>query len=924
MPLTSGTKIGSYEIGSLLGVGGMGEVYRSHDSKLGRDVALKVLPSAVAADPDRLARFSREAKLLAALNHPNIAAIYGLEDSGGAYALVMELVAGPTLADRIKAGPIPSEEALPIAKQICEALEYAHERGIVHRDLKPANIKVTRDDAVKILDFGLAKALENEATSADISSSPTMSHLATQAGIILGTAAYMSPEQARGKSADRRVDIWAFGCVLCEMLTGKMAFSGETVSDTLAAVIKDNPDWEQLPSGTSVRTRVLVQRCLQKDPRQRLQAIGDARIVIDEVLSGAQDPTAPLRQTAVQVQTPAWRRFLPWALASALAVGLLLSLFALRKVSSSSSTSTQPVVLSMSMPSDQRFSTINGPAFALSPDGSRLVYVTQQTASVAGHLYLRELDKPEAVPLDGAGLASSPFFSPDGQWIGFFGEGKLKKISVRGGAPVALCDAAGYRGGSWGTDDTIIFPKHYTTALFRIPASGGTPQPATHLNSASFETTHRWPQFLPGNKAVIFTASSDNNFFGQARVEAAPLDTGVPKVLVENAYFGRYVRGGYLAYVSQGTLFVAPFDVQALKITGTAIPVIQGIEADLSNGGVQFAVADNGMAVYTSGGGASQTMSVVLLDRKGESTVLLKDVADASSPHFSPDGKKLAFQKGIGGVWVHDLVRGTTSTVTNAAGANFPVWTPDGDHLTYSYVPSGSGKTLGQRMFTKRADGTGTEEPLTAENSLSSYPSSWSPDGKVLVFMRGSDRTGACCEIWSLTLGADGKPQEAQQFQAIAPDNIVGTIDPSVSPDGRWLAYTSGESGTQQVYVVPFPGPGGKWQISTTGGVEARWSKSGHELFYVKAGTQAGSLIAVPYTTDRNSFQAGQPQTLFEDRIELRAPFTSYDVSPDGQHFVAFQFPAGPRHGSREATVVLHWFDEVRRLVDSLQSGASR
>jgi serine/threonine protein kinase/Tol biopolymer transport system component len=917
MPLTSGTKIGSYEIGSLLGVGGMGEVYRSRDSKLGREVALKVLPSSVAADPGRLARFSREAKLLAALNHPNIAAIYGLEDSGGSYALVMELVEGPTLADSIKAGRIPSDEALPIAKQICEAFEYAHDRGIVHRDLKPANVKVTREDTVKVLDFGLAKALENEATSADISSSPTMSRLATQAGIILGTAAYMSPEQARGKSVDRRADIWAFGCVLYEMLTGKMAFDGETVSDTLAAVIKENPDWDQLPASTSTRIRVLVQRCLQKDPRQRLQAIGDARIVIDEVLSGAPETGPVVQQIVKAPAVPAWRRFLPWGIAAALALAVLLSLFSLRQASHPSE--NHLLLLSLSIPSDQKLDTMNGPAFAISPDGSRIAYVTGGPGSgQVYHLYLREMDKRDAMLLEGAGSAASPFFSPDGQWIGFFSEGKLKKISVRGGAPVSLCDVGAYRGAAWGDNDTIVFPTQYTSALYRIPAAGGTAQAATHLNSNRGETTQRWPQFLPDSKTVLFTASSNNNFYGNATVAAASLDTGEPKVLVENAYYGRYLPGGYLAYVSQGTLFVAPFDAQALKLTGTAIPVLQGIDADLSNGGVQFAVADNGMAMYSAGGTSNQNLNLVLLDRNHNSTVLLKEAGDFSSPRFSPDGKKIAFEKGAGGVWVYDIERGTTSAVTTVAAANYPVWTPDGQRLAYSYVPSGAGKPHGQRIFWKRADGTGEEEPLIPEIIQNSYTSSWTPDGKTLVYMHSNEKNHSCCDVWTVTLDQNGKPQEPHAFLEMTTDRTFGTRMPEVSPDGRWLAYASGESGLPQIYVVPFPSGEGKWQISPNGGVEPHWSRTGHELFYSKA----GSLVVVPYTAVKNSFHAGTPQEISQSTIEMRAPYTSYDVAPDGQHFVAFQFPGGRSAVSLEPTVAINWLEEVRRLVASGQSGS--
>jgi serine/threonine-protein kinase len=915
MTLANGTKLGPYEIVSPLGAGGMGEVYRARDTRLGRDVAFKVLSQAFAVDAERTARFRREAQLLASLNHPNVAAIYGFEDSGSIHGLVMELVEGPTLSNRIKQGAIPLDEALPIAKQIAEALEYAHEHGIIHRDLKPSNIKLTNNEGVKVLDFGLAKAIEGDLASSDISSSPTISHLATQAGIILGTAAYMSPEQAKGKSVDRRTDIWAFGCVVYEMLTGKMPFTGETVTDTLAAVIRGEPDWSLLPAETPSPIRQLLLRCLKKDPRQRLRDIGDARFTIDEVLSGSSsEETGTMAARSSLSAAPSWQRFLPWTLAAALGIAMLISLFALRQTSHSSQ---KPVELSLSLLTDQHLDVANGSAVAISPDGSRLAYVAREPGLASGRLYVRELDKGPAVLLDGAGHAAAPFFSPDGQWIGFFGDGKLKKVSVHGGAPIALCEIGGFRGGDWGEDGTIVFTAQFTAPLSRIPADGGKPETVTHLDATRADITHRWPQFLPGGKAVLFTASSDNNFFASARVEAAPLDTGLPKVLVENAYYGRYLPGGYLAYVFQGTVFVAPFDPQALKVTGTAVPVLQGVNSDLSNGGVQFSVSPSGVAVYLSGNAGNQDLNIALLDRKGDATILLKDQPDGASPRFSPDGKRLAFQKG-NGVWVHDMARGTTSPVTiETAGASWPVWTPDGERLTYSH-PHSTAKGTGQGIYWKRSDGTGEEEALTPETMLNAYPFSWSPDGKVLTFHRLSEKSGGCCEIWTLALDEKGKPEEPRPFLGVGTGKSFSS--PMFSPDGHWVAFVSNESGSQQIYVAPFPGPGGKWQISTDGGVEPRWSITGHELFYVK-GTQ---LTVVPYSVEKNSFQAGKPEMLFEDRFEMRAPFASYDVTADGQHFVMFQFPGGRQTASFEPTVVLNWLDEVRRLVAAGQSGGAK
>jgi Tol biopolymer transport system component len=572
------------------------------------------------------------------------------------------------------------------------------------------------------------------------------------------------------------------------------------------------------------------------------------------------------------------------------------------------------VELSLLIP-NQHLALENGPATVISPDGSRMAYTTRDPKTGKVGLYIREMDKSSAVLLEGAGAAFAPFFSPDSQWIGFFSEGKIKKVSIRGGAAVTLADVGGYRGASWGADGTIIFPRQFTSQLYRIQDSGGAQQEATHLDSARAEVTQRWPQILPGGEAVLFTASADNNFFGKGWVGAAPLDTGVPKVLVENAYFGRFLPGGYLSYVSQGTVFVVPFDVQQLKITGTAIPVLQGVDSDITNGSAQLSFADNGTAVYLSGAGVSHDLNVVLLDRKGAATVLMSDRQDAASPRFSPDGKRFAFQS-ASSIWVHDFARGTTSAViSGTAAANFPIWTPDGQRLTYWHPVSG-GQGSGQAIFWKRADGTGEEEALTSKSLPIAYLASWSPDGKVLLFARLGDKNGGCCEIWTLTLDANGKPQEPQRFSAIGSNAFY----PSFSADGRWVAYASVESGLPQVYVVPFAGAGGKWQISTGGGTEPRWSGTGHELFY----TNSNSLISVPYSVEKNSFQAGKPQTVFANRLEMRAPFASYDVAPDGQHFVIFELPGGAAAATSEPTVVLNWLDQARQLVVAGQSGAPK
>jgi serine/threonine protein kinase/Tol biopolymer transport system component len=934
MALPSGTKLGPYEIVSPLGVGGMGEVYRARDSKLGREVALKVIAPEFAHDEQRMARFQREAQVLASLNHAHIASIYGFEDSAGVSALVMELVEGPTLAERIREGAIPVDEALPIARQIAEALECAHERGIIHRDLKPANIKLTRDGNVKVLDFGLAKALQDDVSGSDISNSPTLTMGSTKAGIILGTAAYMSPEQAKGKAADRRADIWSFGVVLYEMLSGEQAFGGETVSDSLAAVIKDTPDWTQLPAATPARIRELIQRCLQKDPKQRLQAIGDARIALDEAISGSSlsgsgisgisaiDNRAREIAAPLQPVTSPWLRLLPWLVAAALAIGLIATLITMRQPSQSSA--QRAVALALPLPPDQILDLANGPAVVISPDASRIAFVTMEPGASEGRLFVRDMDKDAPVQLEGAGLAAAPFFSPDSQWIGYFGDGKLKKVSVHGGTPMVLAEVTGNRGGDWGDDGTIVFPEQFTSPLFRVPVVGGKVEPLTHLDTARGEITHRWPQILPGGQALIFTASTDNNFFAHASVEVAAFKDGAPKVLVENAYFGRYLPGGYLAYVAQGTVFVAPFDAKTLKLTGTAIPVLQRVASDLSNGGAQFSISRSGTVIFSAGKAGDQNLNISLIDRKGNATVLLKDQADASSPRFSPDGKRIVFQKGLGGLWIYDIARAMTSPVSLESSASYPVWTPDGQHLTYSRPHTSGQSRKGDGIYWRRADGSGKEEALTPDNVFNAYPSSWSPDGRTLAFERLSPDDGSCCEIWTLTVDENGKPAEPRALmdkRSNANGGFDVTVDyPTFSPDGHWLAYMAEQSGAPQVFVVPYPGPGGKWQVSSQMGWEPRWSKSGHEILYATS----NQMISVPYTVENGAFQVGKPEVLFQDRFELRVPFPSFDVSADAQHFVMFQSSSGRSLGNTLPTVILNWMSQVRAQVAAAQVDSSK
>jgi protein kinase-like protein/WD40 repeat protein len=575
MPLSAGTKLGSYEVLAQIGAGGMGEVYQAHDTKLGRDVAIKVLPEAFAHDPERLSRFQREAKLLASLNHPNIATIHGLEESNGTHYLVMELVSGENLAERLKRdGAVPVEESLTIAKQIAEALETAHEKGIIHRDLKPANVKLTPEGKVKVLDFGLAKAFAGDASTEDIGNSPTLSMAATMQGVILGTAAYMSPEQAKGKAVDKRTDIWAFGAVLYELLTGKQAFHGEDVSDILGAVLRMEPDWSRLPENTPPAIHRLLHRCLQKDRRQRLQDATDVRFEIEDTIAAPKDSRAT--QAA-----PASTSKLLLAVAAVMAIVAVVTSWVAWRATRPVEQALRPLVrLDVDLGPDVSLGSPAGIDEIISPDGTRIVYVSQR------RLFTRRLDQPNATELAGTQGANAPFFSPDGQWVAFFTSGKLQKISVDGGSAIALCDAANAPGGSWGEDGNIIAALSSTNGLSRIPFAGGPPTPVTDLQNG--EITHRWPQILPGGKAVLFTASANATAFDGANIEVMSLADHRRKTLVRGGTFGRYLPSGHLVYVNRGTLFAVSFDVDRLEVHGTPAPVLDQIGYTTVQGSAQL------------------------------------------------------------------------------------------------------------------------------------------------------------------------------------------------------------------------------------------------------------------------------------------------------------------------------------------------
>ena len=891
MPLSPGTRLGPYEIAAQIGVGGMGEVYRATDTKLDRDVAIKVLPESLAGDPDRIARFQREAKTLAALNHPNIAAIYGLEEADSTKALVMELVEGPTLADRIAQGAIPVDEALPIAKQIAEALEAAHEQGIIHRDLKPANIKVRTDGTVKVLDFGLAKALEpTGAMSPGMSQAPTITTPAmTQAGMILGTAAYMSPEQAKGKTVDRRSDVWAFGAVLYEMLTGKRAFLGDDVSDTLALVLKFDPEWDSLPADAPSRIRQVIQSCLQKDPKQRIRDIGDVSLA----LGGAFESGASQRPVSVAaVAQPVWRR--AWPVAAALVVGGIVTGLV---VGPSEETPPPPVRRFVHvLPAALTLPAASGSLVALSPDGQTLVYRAFENGVF--RLYQRALDQLDATPIPGTENASSePFFSADGQWLGFDTAGAtLMRVALAGGRPVGVTDLPGTsRGASWGPDDSMIVSVR-SGGLVRVPGGGGEADVVATPDDAR---EYWYPQILPGGRTVLFTASLGTPDAGD--VLALNLDTREQTTVIRGGVAGRYVPTGHVVFVRGGDLWAVRFDVDRLEAVGEPVLVEQGIRVE-GGGAVQVAIADDGTLAYLSGGLSGVQRSLVWVDRQGQEARLAAPPRAYVYPRLSPDGTRVALdvrdQERDIRIW--DLARETLTRLTfDPSLDSYPVWTPDSTRVVFSSTADGA-----LNVYWKATDGTGTVDRLTESvNAQNGY--SFSPDGESLVIREVQPDTGENLRV--LSLAADGGVETlvATEFRE---------RNAELSPDGRWMAYQSTQSGQDEVYVRPFPNvEDGQWQISTGGGTHPLWASNGRELFYQYQ--RGAAVMTVPVQTEP-SFTPATPEILFEGTYVVGVG-RGYDVAADGQRFLMIKEGGEGNEAPAPVSIVIvqNWFEELRRLV---------
>ena len=885
-----GQTLAHYEITASLGKGGMGEVWRARDTKLEREVAIKTLASELAQDTDRLARFEREAKLLAALNHAHIASIYGLDEHAGTKFLVMELVEGGTLADRLEAGPLLIEDTLQIALQIAEALEAAHEAGVVHRDLKPANIMVTADGNVKVLDFGLAKAFAGDPNQASAAHSPALSLAMTQQGIILGTAGYMSPEQASGQATDKRADVWSFGVVLYEMLTGLPLFTGESVPHILASVLQSEPDWSRLPKNLHPRLKMLLERCLDKKLRNRYHDIADVRVDIEKVLA---DPEGIVSQPSEPAAAAA-RSKLPQLAAAvvltAVVIGAAVWIF-----------KPEPTLavnrFSHVLPEGTQFTNTGRAVVAVSPDGSRMVFVANQ------QLHSRMMDTLESSPIPGTNeTPTSPFFSPDGQWIGYWSgvDGQLKKIGVSGGAPVALTAAENPFGSPvWGSDDSIVWSQ--SEGIMRVSANGGVP--AILIAGDGFLIN---PQILPDGDSVLFHVGGAGN--GEIFVES--LESGERRALFAGS-FPRYVPTGHIVYGLNDMLFALPFDLATLEARGGPVPLVEGLQA----GPMQYALSDSGSLVYVPGaGGVEAPRTLALVDRNGLVEPLNVRPAAYVMPSMSPDGSRLAVQTlnpdGTGAIWVYDLSGETQIRQLTQQGNNVrPIWTPDGERVTYASDRDGP-----RSIYWQTADGRGLPERLTtAEAGSVDAPQSWSGDGRHLSFVRvggGNTRlatSGGSPRLWTLSLDADTEPSVF--------NDAPGAGLSAFSPDGQWLAYDIAETGRSEIYVQPFPRTGLIHQITQEGGVDPQWSSDGDELFFVRP--DSGQLVAVDIRTD-GAFAFGNERPLPIDGFVRQLTYRNYDVTPDDQRFLV-ALPVDETGGNEAArpriNIVTNWFEELKARV---------
>ena len=887
----NGTRLGPYEITAKLGEGGMGEVWRATDSKLGRDVALKLLPEDFALDPERLARFEREARVLASLNHPNIATLHAFEHLDERHILVMELVEGEGLDEVIARGPVSVDEAIAVALQVAEALEAAHEAGIVHRDLKPANVRIRPDGTVKVLDFGLAKAWESEGISGSASLSPTITQHHTKAGVLLGTAAYMAPEQARGKPVDKRADIWAFGVVLFEMLAGRALFEGEMVTDVLASVLRQETDWGRLPAETPATLRRLLSRCLERDPRDRLRDIGEARIALEEVMAGGGREVDASRPADASRARPGLRSKVVWAL-GVVAVAVMAGAGGLL-VGSRGARPTAPTHLSMTLASNQELVTGSECILSFAPDGRTLL----MTAIGDGRQVLmgRDLGEDDARPVQGTEDGGSAFFSPDGRWIGFFAGGRLLKVPVEGGRPFKLGDSRGSGGATWLSDGTLVTAPVYSDGLFRVSEQGGELERLTTPNREDGELGHWWPDPLPGEKKIVFTAFRTP--VDRSRIGVLDLATHDVRWVVEGGFFARYVSGGHLIYAKGQRLFAVPFDPASATVTGPAVEVIDDLRVSQTSGTALAAVSRQGTLAYVSESLGNPLRELVWFDRTGREQPAISQPGRFLSASLSPDDRRAAvtIQGESRDLWTLSLERGTLSRLTSGEGTEFgPVWSSDGSELYYVVdrppfdlyrIPSGA-PDAGKPLW---------DQPSVLDTSDVAV----SPNGRWLAYVVTGEQTGFDLYVRPV----DGS-EPARAFRASHAEEKFA----SFSPDGRWLAYQSNENGRAEVYVEAFPGPGQRFQISADGGGEPVWARGRGELFYRHL-----DVLRVVSTRLGGGFEFDAPRTLFPfpvvrgDIEEVR----TYDVTADGSRILAIRIP--DVSVPRRIDIVLDWRQELER-----------
>jgi Tol biopolymer transport system component len=892
MSVKTGTRLGPYEILSAIGAGGMGEVYRARDTRLDRIVAVKVLPTHLADRSELRERFEREARTIAGLNHPHICTLHDIGQQDGTDFLVLEYLEGETLAQRLAKGPLPLEQVLQYAIEISDALDKAHRKGVTHRDLKPGNIMLTKS-GTKLLDFGLAKLKQEAAPpNASLSDLTTAADPLTAQGTFLGTMQYMAPEQVEGKEVDARTDMFAFGAVVYEMATGKRAFEGKTQASLIAKILEiDPPPISSLQPMTPPGLDRAVRKCLAKEPERRWQTASD---VCDELQwIGEGGSQAAEARTAAPKGIRFLGRAAPILVPGALLLGAAIAGLAVWNLKP---TPSQPVTRTViNLPPGQKLAGLDaGTAVAISPDGTHLAYVGTQGGTQ--QLYLRAMDNPEATPIPGTEGGVNPFFSPDGLWVGFFTGGTLKKVSVNGGPALSLGVASNPAGASWSSQGIIAFAPTTVSVLQQVSDAGGAPQPLTRLRGG--EITHHWPGFLPGGRALLFATSGNAASWTNPVVAVQPIGAGERRDLIEGATEPSYAPSGHLVYAQGGSLMAVPFDPQRLTAKGAAVPVVEGVLQSPTTGAAQYSFSGTGSLVYVSGGIQAPERKLVWVNRNGAEELLAAEAHAYVVPRLSPDGRTLAVSitDKEAQIWQYNFSRETLTRMTFEGNDNLvPVWTPDGKRIAFNSNREGSNSILWQL-----ADGSGGPERLTASEYLRA-PSSWSPDGQLLAFFEVNPATQR--DIWVLRMS----DRKAQPFLRTQFDEAV----PRFSPDGHWLAYISNESGRYEVYVQPYPGPGGKWQISTEGGSEPVWNPNGRELFY----RSGDKMMAVDIST-QSGFVAGKSRMLFERRYERASfPSSNYDVSPDGQRFLMLKSVEQAEATPTQINVVLNWFEELKRRV---------